>query len=302
MKRNDKDGVSIRRYLLGYASDEEQEQLEEHLITDSEYREQVLVIENELIEDYLANALSDEERERFIQHFLSTPQQIQKLKIAEALNQYFAVEAAAHSPPLPRESQQSAGAKPVRASFLRRRNPIATLALAAAVLLVIFGGAWLLIDRWRRPSPVVQEQDRDREFQRELARLNNSRGSGNGSPSTTETPKSEALTLTLSPVTLRGGGDLPAVVLPTRADILQLLLVLPTGEYKNYRVVLQKSGDARRFTVDDLAAGTTGSGKAVVLKIPTNYLSRGDYMLELSGSNAEGRFEPAGGYIFHVTN
>jgi hypothetical protein len=298
MKRNDKDELSIRRYLLGYSSGEEQEQLEEHVITDSEYREQVLVIEDGLIEDYLANDLSEEDRKRFVEHFLSTPQQMQKLKIAEALNKYFSVEAAAHSPPLTPESPQPTGAEPLRASFLRR-NPLAAFALAAAVLLVVFGGAWLLIDRWRGHGPVVQEQERDREFQRELERLNKPQGS-NGSPSTPEPPKAEALTLTLSPVTLRGGGDLPVVVLPTRADAMELLLVLPAGEYKSYRVVLQKSGDAPRFTVDRLAAGTTESGKAVILKIPIKYLSRGDYILELSGSNAEGRFEPAGGYSFRV--
>ena len=87
MNRNDKDGLSIRQYLLGHTSGEEREQLEERFISDPEYNEEMLAIENELIEDYLANALSDEDRKSFTEHFLSTPQQIQKLKIAEALHQ-----------------------------------------------------------------------------------------------------------------------------------------------------------------------------------------------------------------------
>lgn len=297
MERNDKDGLSIRRYLLGYSSDEEREKLEEHFITDSEYREEVMIIENELIEDYLANKLSDEDRKSFVEHFLSTPQQIQKLKIAEALNQYFSVEAAAHSPPFPLESGQDAGAESVCASILPR-NPLLAFALMAAVFLVIFGSAWFLINRWREHGPVVQEQDR--EFQRELERLNSSQSVDNGSRSTPELPKPESLTLILSPITLRGGGDLPVIALPARVDVVQLLLVLPAGEYKNYRVVLQKSGDARRFTIDHLATVTTQSGKAVILKIPIKYLSRGDYILELSGSDSEGHFESAGGYSFRV--
>jgi hypothetical protein len=298
MKNNDEEQRLVRRYLLGDLTAEEQEQLEEHFMTNSEYREKVLLIEEELIQDYLAHKLSDEERERFDEHFLSTPQQIQKLGIAKALNQYFSVEAAAHSPPLSGEPQH-ADAKPGRVGFFRLRNPLLAFSLAA-LLLIVLGGSWVLIDRWRGPDQLVAEQDR--EFQKELARLNSSPSSGNESPSNPELPRAEALTLTLPPVTFRGGEQLPVVVLPAPAAIVQLWLVLPAGEHQSYRVVLQKSGDNHSYTVDDLAAMSTESGKAVSLKIPAKYLSRGDYLLELSGLNANSYLEPVSSYSFRVLN
>jgi hypothetical protein len=292
MKRNEKDRDSIRRYLLGYANSEEQEQIEEQLVTDSEYKEQVLIIENELIEDYLADELPDEERENFVRHFLSTPQQIRKLKIAEALDRYFTVEAAAHSPPPSPEPEHKGSTNVLHGGLFGRRSPVAIYTLAAAVLLFVIGAAWLLVHLRQGTGPVVLEQDRDRQFQRDLAALNR--------PG--QTPNADALALTLSPISFRGGNDLSAVVIPQRSGIVQLSLVLPADEYKTYRVALQKSGDVQRFIIDDLPASTTQNGKAVILSLPARSLDRGDYVLELSGSNGDGRFEQAGGYTFRVQN
>jgi hypothetical protein len=76
----------IREYLLGQLSDEEQQRIEERLIADKDFFEQVMIEETELIDDYLAGALV--ERESFINHFLSTPQQLQKVRTAAALREY----------------------------------------------------------------------------------------------------------------------------------------------------------------------------------------------------------------------
>lgn len=290
MKRYDEEQLLVKRYLLGYLDRDAQERLEESFISDSGYREKVLTIEDELIDDYLANELSSEEREKFVEHFLSTPQQRERVKVARALHQFFSVEAATHSPPVSDDAPEHVSAKPLRPSFLRFRNPLMAASLAALLILVV-GGSWLLISRRQRQGDIAQEQDRNRKFQSELARLNAT------APNQGQ-PEAGVLSLTLPPLAFRGGGDMPLVHLP--ADSVQLSLVLPTDNHMSYRVFLQKSGDAHRFVVDGLTVRDTEGGKAVLLKVPARYLSRGDYLLELSALNDDGRFEPVAGYTFRA--
>lgn len=78
----------IKQYLLGMLSTEDQERIEERLITDKDFFEQVNIVEDELIDDYLDGVLLEMERERFRNYFLSTPQQRQRLESVKALRQY----------------------------------------------------------------------------------------------------------------------------------------------------------------------------------------------------------------------
>lgn len=297
MKNNDEEQSWIRRHLLGELTDQEQAQLEEQFISDSQYREKVLVIEDELIEDYLADNLSEEEKERFLHHFLSTPQQIEKLKIARALNQYFSVEGVAASSAAPfYDRERLNGAEPAPSRFLRLRNLPIALALVALLLVAIFVGSQFLLERRRPQEQLLEGQELVQEFQRELTRLNNPRSPVQGTPNDTDAM------LRLSSISLRGAGKLSEVTLHTRAGVVQLLLTLPADEYKRYRVVLQKSGEANRLTVDDLVSENMEGGKTVMLKIPSKHLSRGDYLLELNGLSAEGHAEAVGGYSFRILN
>lgn len=78
----------IREYLLGQLSGEQQQWVEERLISDRDFFEQVTIIEDELIDDYIGGSLPKVERERFLHHFLSTPQQRQRLRSAMILRQH----------------------------------------------------------------------------------------------------------------------------------------------------------------------------------------------------------------------
>jgi hypothetical protein len=78
----------IKQYLLGMLSEEDQERIEERLITNRDFFEQITIVEDELIDDFVGGSLLEIERERFINHFLSTPQQRQRLESARALQQY----------------------------------------------------------------------------------------------------------------------------------------------------------------------------------------------------------------------
>ena len=78
----------LRAYLLGEVTPAEQRQIEERLLSDGDYVELLLIIEEELIDGYARDTLSEHERERLRRHVLVTPERRRKLKKAQALKRY----------------------------------------------------------------------------------------------------------------------------------------------------------------------------------------------------------------------
>ncbi len=84
---NPEDEKSIKSYLLGELSPEGTQTLEDQLLRDDDFVEQVRLIEDELVEDYERGALSLHERKLFETHFLSTPKRKRKLMFVRRMNE-----------------------------------------------------------------------------------------------------------------------------------------------------------------------------------------------------------------------
>lgn len=87
MSLNHDDEQQIRSYLLGALAQEEMRELEERLLREEEFANQVLLIEDELIEDYTLGELSDKEQQQFQKYFLTTPKRRRKLMMVEELRE-----------------------------------------------------------------------------------------------------------------------------------------------------------------------------------------------------------------------
>lgn len=87
MKETFTDEKRLRRYLLDDLSDDEQVAIEERLLVDRAYLEQLQIVEEDLIDDYLREKLSPPERARFQQQF-NTPARRQKIHLAGAFQNY----------------------------------------------------------------------------------------------------------------------------------------------------------------------------------------------------------------------
>ena len=83
----------IRLYLLGKLADSEKEQIEQELLANDDFFEEILIVEEELADEYVAGQLSREERADFESNFLATPERQQNLRFAQALNRYVTAEA-----------------------------------------------------------------------------------------------------------------------------------------------------------------------------------------------------------------
>ena len=90
MKELEQEQLVIRKYLLGELDEEGRQQVEQRVMTERDYKEEVLMSEDELLEEFVAGALREHERELFLKNYLSAPLQRRKLRITQALNKYTA--------------------------------------------------------------------------------------------------------------------------------------------------------------------------------------------------------------------
>ncbi|MBO0719474.1 MAG: CHAT domain-containing protein [Blastocatellia bacterium] len=78
----------LKWYLLGAASPEETGQIEQSLRDSEAWREELQLIEEDLIDDYARGALPKYERHLFEENYLDSPERQQKLAIAQAVLNY----------------------------------------------------------------------------------------------------------------------------------------------------------------------------------------------------------------------
>ncbi len=80
----------LRWYLLGATTPDEEAEIEQRLKQEEDARDELRLVEEDLIDDYARGALPSDERELFEQHFLSTPDRREKLDFAAAALNYVA--------------------------------------------------------------------------------------------------------------------------------------------------------------------------------------------------------------------
>src|ERR1043165_877806 len=78
----------LKQWLLGLLPQAEGQALEERLISDAELYEELLIVEEELIDDYIAGELTTEERKSFESYFMNSPERQEQFRIANALRVY----------------------------------------------------------------------------------------------------------------------------------------------------------------------------------------------------------------------
>ena len=79
---------SIRKYLFGELTQSEQTEVEIRLLTDEAYFYELLLVEDELTDDFVFGVLSDYEHEKVRNYSTSIPEQQEKVRFTKALEQY----------------------------------------------------------------------------------------------------------------------------------------------------------------------------------------------------------------------
>ncbi|HVF48885.1 MAG TPA: hypothetical protein VNA19_02285 [Pyrinomonadaceae bacterium] len=295
----------IRNYLLGSLDPEGRQRVEEKLLTDDDFFDELLASEDDLIDRYLSGLLPAVERERFENFFLSTPERQQKLRFARAFNKYLNVAASIEaeaadavdistlssadatdlstlnatdsSPARVLDSaRQTPLPTPVRKkylpSFLQGPRPAWSFALAAALLVFVFGGSWWLLTKSSGDDSASR------------------RGTGAG-----------VFAVTLTPGLARDAGATKRLEIPSGTQTVRLQLETD-GAHATYEARLEnfEGRELRRF--DRLTADSTGAGAVVNLDVPASLFERSDYQVRLRGFASGGEPEDAGRYSFRVVN
>ncbi|MGH9872440.1 MAG: anti-sigma factor family protein [Pyrinomonadaceae bacterium] len=266
-----KEQASLRQYLLGSLPPGEIGALEERLLTDAAFYDELLMVEDELIDQYLSGEQSQAERESFESHFSQPPERQQKIRFARTLKQYLKntsegqADVAAAEPS--RDERVALDRRETRKrSFFPflAANPILNYALAASLVLIIGVVSWTVINR-----------------------LN----PGSHEPG-------QALAVVLTPGLTRDGGEIKKISIPPGTDTVQLQLELPKADYSTYRVEILTSERTSVFVAGGLQPAT--ANKSINVSLPASLLRRDDYSVKLSGKHADGVYEDVASYVFRV--
>jgi len=95
----------IKKYLLGELSADEKASVEERLMVDRDFFEQMGIVEDELIDDYLEGNLAN--KNEFERYILSNPKQYRRLKIVMALRKTASEWNGSRSEPLNKKGSRS---------------------------------------------------------------------------------------------------------------------------------------------------------------------------------------------------
>ena len=84
--------VTLRQFLLGNVDDEMRQHIECRFITNSLFKERVLALEQDLIEDLLEDSLTATDKERLLARYAATPARRRKLRIAKSIKEWAMLE------------------------------------------------------------------------------------------------------------------------------------------------------------------------------------------------------------------
>ena len=266
--------ASLRQFLLGQLGGEERQQIERTFITDSQARERILLVEQDLIEDYLEESLTATERQQFLDQYAATPEQRRKLRITRAIKERAAKKGALRTVPATTSVWSRLRER------LRPRLVLFVPIVAAVIIAIVTAVIWLnrRVERQAQRAPIAKE----------ITQLN--------APSNRQVSPA-ATSLELRPGALRSIESPPQLVMKADVEVVELRLVWLHQEYGSYRVVVQRVGEGELVTVD----GFRADGKVLPLKLPAHLLTRGAYVIELAGVNDDGSAGPVEEYQFTVT-
>jgi hypothetical protein len=259
MAVNSDDLKTIREYLLGQLAEEEQQALEQRLLTEDDLFQELEIVEDELVDDFVAEELTANERAQFEQYFLSSPERQQDVRFAAGLHRYVAGKTdpageTSISPAAPELTWQER----VRIAWTSQTQLLRIAAIAATVV-IIAGVFWLVRNNRQLPQTYA------------------------------------TFTLTLSKNNRADSEPATEVKLPLNADAARLYLKLPepVDQSARYRVELLK--DTGEATAINSVALLDNSA---VVEIPAAQLARGQYALKVYVVKPDGTDQRINGSYF----
>lgn len=310
-------------YLLGSLSETDTERLDKMSLTDGEFADLLLVIEDDLVDSYARGELSGDLLNRFTSNYLASPRNREKVKVAATL-QLFADKAATasamDSAAITRASPAPAKTvlrKPSRPSFFAMPRLALQWGFAVAALVFLVAGGYLAYENLRLRQQMAQTQaertaleQREQELQRqidaqrladaeteqELAQVRERLAQLEQQQPSDQPREPRTVAFNLSPQT-RGAGQVPAITVPAGIDSVALKLETEATGFPRYQLALKDSASGQIIW---RSARLRANGAVLRVNVPARLLKSQNYVLELSGISAAGDAEKVANYPFRV--
>ena len=264
----------MRSYLLGVLTPERHSELETLAQADENFREELLAIEEELVEQYLAKALTDDESRDFETRILNTERGKEKLHFAQLFARYRnsnpAEPVAVHSAPalnIPPNPTSS----PLFATFYG--NPtFAVLSIVVVGLLITLVG-WLMVGPSRETS--IADEVPSKNF--------------------------HELVVTLAPDSTRSGTKVKHLTTPAKNIQIKLELEISKSDFHKYKTQLFRDKQAVE-SQDGLQTISKDNHYFIPVVFTGEILTPGEYQLKLCGVAESGQPSTVDNYSFRVTD
>ena len=322
MKTDEYDDRLLTEYLLGAASEEDIEHLDELSITDDALASRLSAVEHDLVDAYVTGELSGKALERFDSHYLSSPGRQQRVRFAQTFQQ-LAAEGATRLV----ESHSKRARTGFFPGFFAMPRLAVGWAVVAASMLMLVAVAYLLRENSRMRTSMVNAraeratlQEGEQELQKQLDQQRSTLADTTKELEGVRQSLAEAedklaagqttsgmdgksnlgavLSFVLLPPT-RAAGRLPEFRLQPTAKYVDLQLVLESDDFQAYRASL-KDPTSTIWQSRALKPASRGQNKSVSVRLPATSLKPQNYSLELTGIASSGAAEIIGNYSFKV--
>ncbi len=243
----------IFEYLLGRLAPDRVEEIEQRILTDDDFHQEVEASENELLDQYVHQELDSEARRLFQNNFLTSDLRRRKLQFALALKKK--IEAKAPSP-------------------THRVVSLYPYALAASILVV----AGLGIVNLHLAGQLGQERARVSALNQQIKTAHQEGGSTQQGWSAQDA----IVVAQLAPASSRGG-ELAEIVVPAGVRGVQFVLQVPAAFQGKTTVQLLNDAGQVITTIPDLGPQVIGNKNVLVATIPAQYLPNANYFLQVAG-------------------
>ena len=247
--------ATVRRYLLGEATDEEREALEREYFEDESALSRVESEEETLIEEYLAERLDVRDRDLFQERYLASPIHRQRVDAIRRLS-----------------AMSASGTEAATATGTARVSSYRWFALAAALILTV-GAVWVFTPGKTETASGNRPPDA-------------SLPSLEPSPSPSAAPPAAAprvFAFSLPPISTRSADPAPRLVIPHGTDVVSLQLE-GTGRPAPLN---QTRAEIRKVTGEEVWSGPAisstdiSSGTLARIDVPAARLRADDYIVTL---------------------
>jgi hypothetical protein len=253
---------SYRRFLLGIASEEDEQRAEEAILAGALDAAEIGILEDGLIDDYVFGDLSPDEELAFGSHFLSTDERRRKLAFTRALMHF-----ARKQPSSVHETREDSSHRQGRRITLPWPRVAITALVAAILLACLVGFQQVLLHRQTQLSQNAQN---------EIARLQGALTDRDSGPRID--PVQEPYFV--FPRRTRDPLHPPVLHISPQASLVRLNLNLISPSTGTYAVELYKDG--RQLWTQMLDVSQLDQ-RTIVLQ--TNLLTSGTYLIQFKNSD-----------------